>query len=298
MKSMFDLMRGPDTPAPPHRHLTLVPPQDEPVGTYPDRQPDQGDRIFWKGDIANPEREGTIAEVLPPGQHNFGNYMVVRWDDPRPGCSEYSVSAKVPIRALGQSGWGYAAPPSVKAIPAPLPRTQVTLDACPACSAAGSLRQKATGIHPPRVIAYCEHTSERYETRSIPLPEVARMIRATLKGSFPDTAFSVRSKRYSGGSSIDIHWTNGPRSQVVDRLIGRFEGATFDGMTDSKGYRNSEIDGLPVHFQVDFVHTSREATEEFLLQEHALGQHDPLAMHDGAPCQRSYHCPECKPLLP
>lgn len=68
--------------------------------------------------------------------------------------------------------------------------------------------------------------------------EVAKLIRKALKRefgeSFPGTKFSVRSERYSGGSSVNVGWTDGPTTYAVDKVIGVYSGADFDGMVDLK----------------------------------------------------------------
>ena len=43
----------------------------------------------------------------------------------------------------------------------------------------------------------------------------AKSIRKVLKDEYPNTKFSVRVKRFSGGSSVDIAWTNGPSERKV-----------------------------------------------------------------------------------
>lgn len=62
--------------------------------------------------------------------------------------------------------------------------------------------------------------------------ETAKLIRAALKRSFPRTKFSVRSRSYSGGCSIDIGWEDGPAVRLVDSVVGQFQGGRFDGMID------------------------------------------------------------------
>lgn len=74
--------------------------------------------------------------------------------------------------------------------------------------------------------------------------DVAKRIRRELKASFPDTRFRVRTRRYAGGSSVDVSWTDGPTDREVNRLIGRYQGKGFDGMTDSSYYREPiRVDG-------------------------------------------------------
>ena len=107
------------------------------------------------------------------------------------------------------------------------------------------------------------------ETTYISTNDTAKMIRKELKHYFPATKFSVRGNKYSGGSSINIYWTDGPTSNEVDAITKRFEGASFDGMTDCKNYHTSfvilEGTELPVEvsFGADYVFTRRELSPEF-----------------------------------
>ena len=75
------------------------------------------------------------------------------------------------------------------------------------------------------------------ETRYISTTETAAIIRRTLKPRFPGVKFSVRSHSYAGGSSINVHWDDGPRAKDVDAVLAGFEGKGFDGMIDL-AYRN------------------------------------------------------------
>ena len=107
------------------------------------------------------------------------------------------------------------------------------------------------------------------EVTRISTNDTAKMIRQTLKNSFPATKFSVRGHKYAGGSSINIYWTDGPLQKDVDSIVKLYEGASFDGMTDSKSYHNSfvilEGSTLPVqvHYGADFVFTNRDLSPEF-----------------------------------
>lgn len=62
--------------------------------------------------------------------------------------------------------------------------------------------------------------------------ETARLIRAQLKREFPGVKFSVRSKSYSMGASINVSWTDGPSKPRVEQVTSGFEGGGFDGMID------------------------------------------------------------------
>jgi hypothetical protein len=68
--------------------------------------------------------------------------------------------------------------------------------------------------------------------------ETAKLVRQVLAKQFPQTPFRVHSKKYSGGASIDIHWTDGPAEKEVEPYVKQFEGADFDGMIDLKTYNS------------------------------------------------------------
>lgn len=80
------------------------------------------------------------------------------------------------------------------------------------------------------------------------ITETAKIIRAELKKAFPETKFSVRSKSYSMGCHISIHYTDGPPTKAVDAIIAPFHGKTFDGMDDSTHYHNTEWNGQLCYF--------------------------------------------------
>ena len=107
------------------------------------------------------------------------------------------------------------------------------------------------------------------EVTRISTNDTAKMIRKELKHYFPNTKFSVRGHKYSGGSSINISWVDGPMQNEVDKITKRFEGASFDGMIDLKSYETSfvvlEGSTLPieVHYGADFVFTNRDISDEY-----------------------------------
>ena len=101
------------------------------------------------------------------------------------------------------------------------------------------------------------------EKRYLSCAETARLVRKALKTNFPGIKFSVRSKTYSGGASIDVSWTDGPTTKEVDAVTKSFEGASFDGMIDLKSYHDSILDGEVVSFGADYVFSNRHYTVEF-----------------------------------
>lgn len=68
--------------------------------------------------------------------------------------------------------------------------------------------------------------------RSIGLVDTAKLIRKHLKAAFPGQKFTVRTSRFSGGSSIDVNWTDGPTGSQVDAIIDAFAYGRFDGSID------------------------------------------------------------------
>lgn len=68
--------------------------------------------------------------------------------------------------------------------------------------------------------------------KHISCTDTAKLIRKALKRRFPRTKFSVTSKTYSGGASIDVKWTDGPTEDLVRSVTGAYAGGRFDGMID------------------------------------------------------------------
>ena len=77
------------------------------------------------------------------------------------------------------------------------------------------------------------------EATRLSCAETAKLVRAALKKAFPEVKFSVRSSTYSMGASIDVSWDMGPAVSEVDKVVGGFEGSSFDGMNDLKSYQDS-----------------------------------------------------------
>lgn len=101
--------------------------------------------------------------------------------------------------------------------------------------------------------------------KHINLTDTSKLIKAALKVAYPKTKFSVRSESYSGGSSINVRWTDGPLSRDVDSILDLFAGAGFDGMQDLK-YLLPPVAfrGELVEFGVDFVHGQRRISVDLV----------------------------------
>lgn len=129
--------------------------------------------------------------------------------------------------------------------------------------------------------------------RYISCADSAKLLRKALKSNFPGVRFSVKSRVYAGGASIDIHWLDGPTRKQVESVSRHFQSADFDGMIDMESGRDqwltpqgevyvARIDGTEgsagtiatrtfirphddaerVHLGSKYVFAERECTEE------------------------------------
>uniref|UniRef100_A0A6M3KXQ4 Large polyvalent protein associated domain-containing protein n=1 Tax=viral metagenome TaxID=1070528 RepID=A0A6M3KXQ4_9ZZZZ len=67
----------------------------------------------------------------------------------------------------------------------------------------------------------------------------AANIKTELKRAFPGVKFSIRSKSFSGGDSIHVDWTDGPITEEVEKVTGKYQEGSFDGMEDIYNYNHS-----------------------------------------------------------
>lgn len=97
-------------------------------------------------------------------------------------------------------------------------------------------------------------------TRYISHTDTNKMIRKALKEAFAGVKFSVR---ISGGSTW-IEWTDGPARDQVEAISKKFEGCSFDGMTDYESYNTSTINGERVSFGASYIFTRRNLSDAFI----------------------------------
>ena len=76
------------------------------------------------------------------------------------------------------------------------------------------------------------------ETENLTAAETAVIIKTALKRNFPEDKFSVTSKCFAGGSSVNVRWRNGPPENTVEALVNQYKSADFDGMIDMKTVRD------------------------------------------------------------
>lgn len=106
-------------------------------------------------------------------------------------------------------------------------------------------------------------TPKAQERKYFTCAETATFVREALKKAYPAHKFSVRSKTYSGGASIDIRWVDGLTEYEVNQVVSRFSGATFDGMQDLKEYVSHEDEnGADVHYGADFIFCNRDYSRD------------------------------------
>jgi len=72
----------------------------------------------------------------------------------------------------------------------------------------------------------------------------ASNLRKELRAAFPGVKFSVKSESYSMGCSISVSWQDGPTSKAVNAIADKYQYGTFDGMTDSSGYKDEEFTAI------------------------------------------------------
>jgi Large polyvalent protein associated domain 29 len=68
--------------------------------------------------------------------------------------------------------------------------------------------------------------------RFIDVADCAKLVRKALKAAHPGVKFSVRSRRYAGGASVDVEWTDGPSTQEVEQTTSHYQGTHYDAGQD------------------------------------------------------------------
>lgn len=75
--------------------------------------------------------------------------------------------------------------------------------------------------------------NDQQTTRYISTTDTAKEVRKALRAQWPGVKFSVRKGTGTGSAWIRVSWEDGPRYEDVRQVVDRFEGARFNGMTDS-----------------------------------------------------------------
>ena len=97
--------------------------------------------------------------------------------------------------------------------------------------------------------------------------DTAKLLRTALKNSFPGVKFSVRMSTGTAAAWMHVSWSDGPTDLDVRAITGRYEGRSFNGMTDgydSNGSALVAFDGetMPreVTYVCDGINTHRDYT--------------------------------------
>jgi len=97
------------------------------------------------------------------------------------------------------------------------------------------------------------------------LTKGSKNLRRELKDAFPKTKFSVRSRSYSGGDSIDVNWTDGPTTEAVEKISDKYQQGNFNGMEDIYEYSSTNV-WPDVFGGAKYVMTNRQYSNEAYLQ--------------------------------
>lgn len=69
--------------------------------------------------------------------------------------------------------------------------------------------------------------------------QTSKNAKKLLQKSFPGIKFSVTLDKYSGGSTLHIHWDLGPTPAQVEKAVSCFRAGRFNGMIDLYEYDNA-----------------------------------------------------------
>lgn len=71
------------------------------------------------------------------------------------------------------------------------------------------------------------------ETRTLTMAEANKVIRAALKGLWPQTQWSVRASRGTAALWVNITWTDGPTDTEVRNAVAKYQGNIHDRRTNT-----------------------------------------------------------------
>ena len=91
------------------------------------------------------------------------------------------------------------------------------------------------------------------------LVAAAKNMRIELKAAFPSIKFSVKSKSYSMGNSINVSWTDGPTDDQIESIIDKSAAGHFDGSDDS--YKDERSTWKDAFGSAMYVHANRHDSD-------------------------------------
>lgn len=89
----------------------------------------------------------------------------------------------------------------------------------------------------------------------------AKNIRIELQLAFPGHKFSVVSESFSMGDAIRVNWTDGPKTEDVEKITSKYQEGHFNGMEDIYEYDRENV-WTDVFGGSKYVSESREYSED------------------------------------
>ena len=122
-------------------------------------------------------------------------------------------------------------------------------------------------------------------SRYLTAAETAALVRKALKAAYPAVKFSVRSKTYAGGASIDIGWGDGPSLGEVEATAKLYQGTTPHGI-HRQSLLSSQDGAEVVRYGASYVFCNRRLSPAFTAE-----LANEIAAFTGAPYDpnRQYH---------
>jgi hypothetical protein len=98
--------------------------------------------------------------------------------------------------------------------------------------------------------------------------DTAKLVRKALKAAFPDCKFWVRTDPgLTWFPSLSVYWVDGPNDAEVKAVIGRYEGATFDSITDSwETVYDTDENGNRVQYRIRYASLNRHYSPEAMAE--------------------------------
>jgi hypothetical protein len=104
-------------------------------------------------------------------------------------------------------------------------------------------------------------------TEYISTKDTAKLVRQALKNAFPGVKFSVRMSTGTASAWMNVTYSDGPTEIEVRQITARYEGRTFNGMTDGYDDAGSALvafdgEAMPreVRYTCDGINTHRSYT--------------------------------------
>jgi hypothetical protein len=94
--------------------------------------------------------------------------------------------------------------------------------------------------------------------------DVAKIARKILKENYPDVKFSVRTRKYAGGASIDVDWWDGPLQKEVDALVKHLQSARHMDISDYVHHKRSIHDGTAFSSGANYIFPKRKHSKAFI----------------------------------